>query len=63
MSQDLPRVQDRSSEPHNRSPETYVYEPAGIHEQSGHIPAWLKLVTGGLIAWGIYYTIRFWSSD
>ncbi|MEB2337480.1 MAG: hypothetical protein OZ918_02545 [Nitrospirales bacterium] len=54
-----------SSEPMPKTgdePGTYVYEPAGIRERSGSIPTWLKLVSLGLIAWGIYYTIRFWSS-
>lgn len=39
-----------------------VYEPSGIGEQSGSIPAWLKLVAVGLILWGIYYAIRYWNS-
>jgi hypothetical protein len=43
-------------------PGTYVYEPAGIRERSGYVPAWLKLVALGLIIWGMYYTIRYWSS-
>ncbi len=43
-------------------PGVYVHEPAGIRERSGSVPAWLKLVALGLILWGIYYTIRFWSS-
>ena len=43
-------------------PGTYVYEPAGIRERSGSVPTWLKLMTLGLILWGVYYTIRFWSS-
>ena len=43
-------------------PDIYVHEPAGIRERSGFIPVWLKLVALGLIAWGIYYTIRYWSS-
>ena len=43
-------------------PGLYVYEPAGIRERSGSIPAWLKLVTLGLILWGVYYAIRYWSS-
>lgn len=41
---------------------TYLYEPAGIRERSGYIPLWLKLISLGLIFWGIYYTIRYWSS-
>lgn len=43
-------------------PDTYIHEPAGIRERSGSIPVWLKLVTVGLLLWGIYYTIRYWSS-
>ena len=41
---------------------TYLYEPAGIQERSGSIPTWLKLVALGLILWGLYYMIRYWSS-
>lgn len=41
---------------------SYLYEPAGIRERSGYIPLWLKLISLGLIVWGIYYTIRYWSS-
>jgi hypothetical protein len=44
-------------------PGVYVHEPAGIRERSGSVPAWLKLIALGLILWGLYYTIRFWSSD
>ena len=54
-----------SSEPMPKTgdePGTYVYEPAGIRERSGSVPAWLKLVALGLILCGIYYTIQFWSS-
>ena len=40
----------------------YLYEPSGIRERSGHIPMWLKLFALGLIVWGIYYAIRYWSS-
>jgi len=43
-------------------PAIYRYEPSGIRERSGHIPTWLKLVSLGLIVWGIYYMIRYWSS-
>ena len=41
---------------------TYLYEPSGIRERSGYIPIWLKLVSFGLILWGLYYAIRYWSS-
>lgn len=43
-------------------PGIYVHESAGIRERSGYIPTWLTFVAVGLIVWGIYYMIRFWSS-
>jgi hypothetical protein len=44
-------------------PGTYVHETAGIRERSGIIPTWLTAVSVGLIIWGVYYMIRYWSSD
>ena len=53
----------RRPEPqHTDAPHMYVYEPAGIRERSGYIPMWLKAVAVGLIVWGIFYAIRYWSS-
>lgn len=43
-------------------PGTYVHEPAGIRERTGSIPTWLTAVAVGLILWGLYYMIRYWSS-
>jgi hypothetical protein len=43
-------------------PAVYHYEPSGIRERSGYIPVWLKLISLGLIAWGIYYAIHYWNS-
>ena len=43
-------------------PDVYRYEPSGIRERNGYIPTWLKLVSLGLIVWGIQYAIRYWSS-
>jgi len=40
--------------------ETYLYEAAGIRERHGTIPLWLALVAIGLLAWGVYYMIRYW---
>jgi len=66
MSQDfVPQDQTPGSTPPTEvrgEPGTYVYEPAGIRERSGSVPAWLKLMALGLMLWGVYYTIRFWSS-
>jgi len=44
-------------------PSTYVHETAGICERSGSIPMWLIAVSVGLVLWGVYYAIRYWSSD
>lgn len=65
MTNDPARADDlrrRALQQTDDPPHMYVYEPAGIRERSGHIPMWLKMVAVGLIAWGIYYAIRFWSS-
>ena len=43
-------------------PHTYRYEPSGIRERSGRIPAWLKLAVLGLIIWGLYYGIHYCNS-
>lgn len=43
-------------------PAMYRYEPAGIWEKSGSVPLWLKLVSFGLIASGVYYAMRYWNS-
>ncbi|MHB8482975.1 MAG: hypothetical protein ACYDBV_09670 [Nitrospiria bacterium] len=40
----------------------YLYKEAGITERQGKIPLWLKLVAIGLIVWGVYYTITYWSA-
>ncbi len=43
--------------------EVYLYRDFGLQERHGAIPWWLKAVSIGLIAWGIYYTIRYWSTS
>jgi hypothetical protein len=43
-------------------PTMYRHEPAGIWERSGYVPLWLKLVSFGLIVWGVYYAMRYWNS-
>jgi hypothetical protein len=54
----------RSTSPADSAHETAVhrYEPSGILERSGHIPIWLTVVVFGLILWGLYYGVRYWSS-
>jgi hypothetical protein len=64
---DRPTQQDKSmpleaSKESGDEKSVYYYETAGIREHRGSIPTWLVLVAIGLIVWGIYYTIRFWSS-
>jgi hypothetical protein len=46
-----------------KEPATYVYEPAGIIERSGHVPVWLKIIVIGVMLWGISYAIRFWNPE
>lgn len=41
--------------------EEFIYKDAGIRERHGYIPLWLWLVAAALVAWGIYYTVYFWS--
>jgi hypothetical protein len=62
MAKDLAPVDLTRPVPPEGEPAIYRYEPSGIRERSGHIPTWLKLVSLGLIVWGIYYMIRYWSS-
>lgn len=40
---------------------TYSYPSSGIREREGRIPLWLILVSVGLMVWGIYYMIAYWS--
>ena len=42
--------------------EAYLYADAGIQERHGAIPMWLKLVVTGLLLWGVYYLIQYWST-
>ena len=46
-----------------RREEVYVYEHSGIQERHGKVPLWLLGVVFGLIAWSIYYMIRFWNAE
>jgi len=55
-SKDLPKEHNGSRD------ETYMYKDSGIRERHGAVPLWLQLVSYGLILWGIYYTIRYWSN-
>ena len=48
--------------PHDVDDDLYHYKDAGISEHHGRIPVWLVLVAVGLIVWGIYYTVRYWSA-
>jgi hypothetical protein len=41
--------------------EIYLYQNSGIQERHGTVPLWLKLVSIGLLAWAVYYTIQYWS--
>ena len=56
-------TEDSTQEKFPNEPATYVYEPAGITERSGHIPVWLKIIVIGVMLWGMSYAIRFWSPE
>ncbi|HNP31178.1 MAG TPA: hypothetical protein PKK23_19180 [Nitrospirales bacterium] len=53
----------KHTKPEVEKENTYVYRHAGIHERAGRIPLWLLLVAIGLIAWSVYYTIKYWSES
>src|SRR5437879_1952646 len=42
--------------------DVYSYQHAGIQERHGAVPLWLKLVVAGLLIWGAYYMIQYWST-
>jgi hypothetical protein len=41
----------------------YLYRHAGIREREGAIPLWLKLVCVSLLAWSLYYLVRYWTPE
>lgn len=53
--------EQRKSDGGESPKDTFAYGETGIQEKRGGIPLWLILVTVSLIAWGIWYTIAFWS--
>jgi len=52
--------QPQTDQPHE---EIYLYQNSGIQERPGTVPLWLKLVSVGLLAWAIYYTIQYWNNS
>lgn len=56
------KVQSKGAEESQAGGEVYLYKDSGIQERHGTVPLWLQLVSYGLILWGIYYTIRYWST-
>jgi hypothetical protein len=67
----LPEGEERkelSSKTHYRSQvkadkadKIFLYQDAELMERHGYVPYWLKLVTVGLVLWGLYYLWTFWS--
>ena len=39
----------------------YLYQDSGIIEHPGRVPVWLYFVIIGLLVWGVYYLLEFWS--
>ncbi len=50
----------RSPEKAKRADEVFLYKDAELMERHGYVPYWLKLVTIGLIIWGLYYMWAYW---
>lgn len=51
------------TEPTRKNDEdVYLYEHAGIKERHGAVPLWLQIIVAGLLLWGVYYTIQYWST-
>lgn len=46
-----------------RATEEYHYAHAGIRERHGRIPLWLMLVVLSLLAWSLYYLVRYWAPE
>lgn len=52
----------KNEEGHDHDPsEITRYEPSGIDERHGTVPAWLTAVYVALLIWMVYYLIRFWT--
>ena len=52
----------KNEEGHDHDPsEITRYEPSGIDERHGTVPAWLTAVYVALVIWMVYYLIRFWT--
>lgn len=56
-----PDSDPQPEENQQEKPELFIYKDSGIQERHGHVPAWLWLVVVALIAWGIYYTVAYWT--
>jgi hypothetical protein len=59
--------QELSSKTHYRSADkakkadiVFKYQDADLLERHGYVPYWLKLVTIGLVIWGVYYLWAYW---
>lgn len=46
---------------HGAEDAVHEYRAAGIRERTGRIPWWLIAVGVGLLVWGGYYIVRFWT--
>lgn len=55
-------TQEREKPESEEQEALYLYKDSGIMERHGTVPLWLMLVGIGLIAWTIYYIIRYWST-
>lgn len=47
----------------NNERNVYLYKDSGISERTGYVPFWLIVVAISLLIWGVYYAVRYWSSE
>lgn len=62
-SSDDSSLTSREESTHDATPDDghYEYISAGIREREGSVPPWLILVMVGLLVWGLYYMLAYWS--
>jgi len=55
------RTHYQSADKARKADKVFLYQDAELMERHGYVPYWLKLVTVGLVIWGLYYLFAYWS--